>query len=99
MGIDSSDLFGSLFEAPSLARVVPVLVPLPVPGAYSYAVPEGVHVEPGSVVQVPVGPRQLIGVVWDGDNDDRLDPKKLRPITLVFDCPPLSKEMRDFVDW
>ncbi|WP_105422645.1 primosomal protein N' [Neorhizobium sp. T25_27] len=99
MGIDSSDLFGSLFEAPSLARVVPVLVPLPVPGAYSYAVPEGVHVEPGSVVQVPVGPRQLIGVVWDGDNDDKLDPKKLRPIKLVFDCPPLSKEMRDFVDW
>jgi primosomal protein N' (replication factor Y) (superfamily II helicase) len=99
MGIDSSDLFGSLFEAPSLARVVPVLVPLPVPGAYSYAVPEGVHVEPGSVVQVPVGPRQLIGVVWDGDNDDKLDPKKLRPLTLVFDCPPLSKEMREFVDW
>ncbi len=99
MGIDSSDLFGSLFEAPSLVRVVPVLVPLPVPVAYSYAVPEGVHVEPGSVVQVPVGPRQLIGVVWDGENDDKLDPKKLRPITLVFDCPPLSKEMRDFVDW
>ncbi|WP_037081622.1 primosomal protein N' [Neorhizobium vignae] len=99
MGIDSSDLFGSLFEAPSLARVVPVLVPLPVPVAYSYAVPDGVHVEPGSVVQVPVGPRQLIGVVWDGDNDDKLDPKKLRPLTLVFDCPPLSKEMRDFIDW
>ncbi|MCQ1837400.1 primosomal protein N' [Neorhizobium galegae] len=99
MGIDSSDLFGSLFEAPSLVRVVPVLVPLPVPVAYSYAVPEGVHVEPGSVVQVPVGPRQLIGVVWDGDSDDKLDPKKLRPLTLVFDCPPLSKEMRDFVDW
>lgn len=99
MGIDLSDLFGSLFEAPSLVRVVPVLVPLPVPVAYSYAVPEGVHVEPGSVVQVPVGPRQLIGVVWDGDNDDKLDPKKLRPLTLVFDCPPLSKEMRDFVDW
>ncbi|EUB97493.1 primosomal protein N [Rhizobium sp. CF080] len=99
MGIDSSDLFGPLFEAPSLVRVVPVLVPLPVPVAYSYAVPEGVHVEPGSVVQVPVGPRQLIGVVWDGDNDDKLDPKKLRPLTLVFDCPPLSKEMRDFVDW
>ncbi|WP_105385607.1 primosomal protein N' [Neorhizobium alkalisoli] len=99
MGIDSSDLFGSLFEAPAVTSVVPVLVPLPVPGAYSYAVPDGMHVEPGSVVQVPVGPRQLIGVVWDGENDDKLDPKKLRPITLVFDCPPLSKEMRDFVDW
>ena len=104
MGKDSSDLLGSLFgellpEAPAQVRVVPVLVPLPVPGAYSYAVPDGMHVEPGSVVQVPVGPRQHIGVVWDGENDDKLDPKKLRPITLAFDCPPLSKEMRDFVDW
>lgn len=105
MGIDSSDLFGPLTKAPVLTRVVPVLVPLPVPGPYSYAVPEGVHVEPGSVVQVPVGPRQVIGVVWDGDDDasstggKAVDPKKLRPITLVFDCPPLSKEMRDFVEW
>ncbi|KKX27789.1 primosomal protein N' [Rhizobium sp. LC145] len=99
MDKDSSDLFGTLFEAPAVNRVVPVLVPLPVPGPYSYAVPEGAHVEPGSVVQVPVGPRQLIGVVWDGDNDETLDPKKLRPITLVFDCPPLSKEMRSFIEW
>ena len=102
MSIDSSTLFGALFEAPAMARVVPVLVPLPVPVAYSYAVPEGMHVEPGSVVQVPIGPRQVIGVVWDGDDDAsalKLDPKKLRPITLVFDCPPLSKEMRDFIDW
>ncbi len=99
MAIDSSSLFGSLFETPAPTRVVPVLVPLPVAVAYSYAVPEGVHVEPGSVVQVPIGPRQVIGVVWEGDNDGKLDPKKLRPITLVFDCPPLSKEMRDFIDW
>lgn len=56
-------------------------------------------VEPGSVVQVPLGPRQVIGVVWDGGDDNGVDPKKLRPITRVFDCPPLAKEMRDFIDW
>jgi primosomal protein N' (replication factor Y) len=108
MGTDSSDILPSLFgdtlpEAGPPTHVVPVLVPLPVPSAYSYAVPEGMHVAPGSVVQVPVGPRQVIGVVWDGGSDDvassGLDPKKLRPITLAFDCPPLSKEMRDFIDW
>ena len=99
MGSDSSSLFGELLERPPARRVVPVLVPLPAPGPYSYAVPEGMHVEAGSVVQVPLGPRQVIGVVWDGGNDDKLDPKKLRPITLAFDCPPLSAEMRRFVDW
>ncbi|WP_377297382.1 primosomal protein N' [Rhizobium sp. SGZ-381] len=99
MGKDSSDLFGALFDAQKVNRVVPVLVPLPVPEAYSYAVPDGMAVEPGSVVQVPLGPRQVIGVVWDGDEDLRLDPKKLRPITLAFDCPPLTRDMRAFIDW
>jgi primosomal protein N'' len=99
MGADSTNLFGALFDAPPVTRVVPVLVPLPAPGPYSYAVPDGMHVEAGSVVQVPLGPRQVIGVVWDGGKDDALDPKKLRPITLAFDCPPLSTEMRRFVDW
>lgn len=99
MGPDSASLFGALFDVSSITQVVPVLVPLPAPGPYSYAVPDGMHVQPGSVVQVPLGPRQVIGVVWDGGNDERLDPKKLRPITLAFDCPPLSTEMRRFVDW
>jgi len=98
MGQDSTNLFGALFDAP-VRQVVPVLVPLPAPGPYSYGVPENMHVEPGSVVQVPLGPRQVIGVVWDGGNDEKLDPKKLRPITLAFDCPPLSTEMRRFIDW
>ena len=63
MSKDSSDLFGALFEAapakPVMSRTVPVLVPMPAPRAYSYAVPEGMAVEPGSVVQVPLGPRQV----------------------------------------
>jgi primosomal protein N' (replication factor Y) (superfamily II helicase) len=100
MSNDSSDLFGALFEAQTVTRTVPVLVPMPAPRPYSYAVPEGMAVEPGSVVQVPLGPRQVIGVVWDGaEGDDGVDPKKLRPITRVFDCPPLAREMRNFIDW
>ena len=98
MSTDSSDLFGALFEVPPVNRTVPVLVPMPAPKPYSYSVPEGMAVEPGSVVQVPLGPRQVIGVVWDS-GEDGVDPKKLRPITHVFDCPPLNKERRDFIDW
>ena len=96
MSTDSSSLFGdSLFP-----RTVPVMIPMPAPRPYSYAVPEGMAVEPGSIVQVPLGPRMVAGVVWDkGEDDDKVDPKKLRPIEKVFDCPPLSSEMRAFLDW
>lgn len=99
MAKDSSDLFGALFDPPSLVRSVPVLVPMPAPGPYSYSVPEDMVIEPGSVVQVPLGPRQVIGVVWDEGDANKVDPKKLRPITKAFDCPPLKPEMRRFIDW
>ncbi|MDP9573703.1 UNVERIFIED_ORG: primosomal protein N' (replication factor Y) [Agrobacterium larrymoorei] len=108
MADDSTDLFGALFgpapgskkpgdAGPSVA--VPVLVPMPAPGPYSYGVPEDMVVEPGSIVQVPLGPRQVIGVVWDKNDGPPVDPKKLRPITKTFDCPPLRDEMRRFIDW
>ncbi|TCN31989.1 primosomal protein N' [Sinorhizobium americanum] len=95
MTLDSTDLFGALFDR----RVVPVLVPMPAPRAYSYAVPEGMAVEPGSIVQVPLGPRLVVGVVWDGEDDGSVDPKKLKEIEKVFDCPPLTPDMRSFLDW
>ncbi len=108
MADDSTDLFGALFgpasgsvkpgnSGPTIA--VPVLVPMPAPGPYSYGVPEDMVVEPGSIVQVPLGPRQVIGVVWDKNDGPAVDPKKLRPITKTFDCPPLREEMRRFIDW
>eukprot|EP01035_Chromulina_nebulosa_P004371 gene4371-5984_t len=97
MGKDSQDLFG----APKPLRAVPVMVPLPVPKPYSYLVPEGLHVERGSIVQVPLGPRQVFGIVWKDavEADDWVDPRKLKEITLVFDCPPLKPDMQAFLEW
>ncbi|HXV29679.1 MAG TPA: primosomal protein N', partial [Sinorhizobium sp.] len=95
MTLDSTDLFGAVLDR----RVVPVLVPMPAPKAYSYVVPDGVAVEPGSIVQVPLGPRLVVGVVWDGPDDGTVDPKKLKRIEKVFDCPPLTRDMRAFLDW
>ncbi|MCR5856929.1 primosomal protein N' [Mesorhizobium sp. J428] len=79
-------------------RTAAVLVPMPAERPHTYAVPDGMQVEPGSIVQVPLGPREVAGVVWDADAGN-VDPKKLRPITRAFDCPPLSKDMRRFIDW
>ena len=77
---------------------VPVLVPMPAERAYSYAVPAGARIGPGSIVRVPLGPREVAGVVWDGEGEP-VAAKKLRPISQVFDCPPINAATRRFVDW
>lgn len=94
MGKDSQQML----DLPGGEASVPVLVPTPLDRAFSYAVPQGQHVAPGQIVQIPLGPRKVAGVVWDGEAD-QVDPKKLRPIEVVFDCPPLDKSMRTFIDW
>jgi len=80
------------------SAAAPVLVPMPAERPYTYAVPEGMRVVPGSIVRVPLGPRQVAGVVWDGGADP-VDARKLRPIEQVFECPPVNRDMRRFVDW
>src|SRR5690554_4543763 len=85
-------------EDSEIGGVVPVLVPMPAERPYSYAVPPGMKVEPGSVVRVPLGPREVAGIVWDTPTD-KVAAKKLRPISEVFDCPPIDEASRRFVDW
>jgi primosomal protein N' (replication factor Y) (superfamily II helicase) len=80
------------------AKTVPVLVPMPAERPYSYAVPAGMQVGPGSIVRVPLGPREVAGIVWDGEGE-AVAPSKLRAISEAFDVPRLGEPMRRFVDW
>jgi primosomal protein N' (replication factor Y) len=77
---------------------VPVLVPTPAPGPYSYAVPDAMHLDPGDIVQVPLGPRLVSGVVWDG-GAGKVDRARLREVRHRFDCPPLDEATRRFIAW
>jgi primosomal protein N' (replication factor Y) len=86
-------------DSSRISSTVPVLVPTPSERPYTYVVPEGMSVEPGSIVAVPLGPRLVAGVVWDAESAEKVDPKKLRAIEHVFDCPPVAHDMRRFVDW
>ena len=43
---------------------VQVLLPLPLAGAYDYRVPEGMTLQTGDFVVVPLGRREELGVVW-----------------------------------
>jgi len=67
-------------------KTVAVLLPIPTDGAYSYGVPEGMDLKPGDYVQVPLGNREVAAVVWD-EQDNQVDPKKLRDVIAKFDCP------------
>lgn len=95
-----SDLFAS--SSPPRPAVVPVLVPVAIDTAYSYRVAHGQTVEPGSIVTVPLGPRRVVGVVWDeepGGRGLKLGDNRLREIEHVYDVPPLPAASRRFVDW
>lgn len=84
--------------AQDAARLVSVLVPYPVDRAYSYAVPDGFNVQPGDYVIVPLGNREVPGVVWDDAVDD-VPAKKIKSIITITDLPPLPAVHRRFVDW
>ena len=79
----------------SLVRTVPVLLPLPLDGAFDYAVPsdDGPDLLPGDVVEVPFGPRSVVGVVWDEAPAKRADPKRLKAIRRRLKAPPLSSPL------
>ena len=81
-------------------RVVDVLVPVALNQAYSYRVPRGMELKPGDVVAVPLGPREVVAVVWaeNANPDPRLH-NRLKDIGEKLDVPPLTEELRSLVDW
>src|SRR6201982_3475546 len=81
-------------------RVVDVLVPVALNQTYSYRVPRGMELKVGDVVGVPLGPREVLAVVW-GENanpDPRLH-NRLKDVAEKLDVPPLKAELRSLVDW
>ena len=70
-------------------------------GPLDYRVPEGMRVEPGSVVVAPLGPRQIVGIVWEEERlpTDPVPDAKLRPLIGVVPVPPLKAELRRLIEW
>src|SRR5215813_9124092 len=80
----------------SAVRHVRVLLPLPLPAALDYLVPEGMaSPDLGSFVRVPLGVRRLVGVVWEG-MEGELTVERLKPIAEALPIPRLGPELRRF---
>jgi primosomal protein N' (replication factor Y) len=84
-----------MFASPD---IVAVMVGVAVEGPYSYRVPEGMTLQRGSIVAVPLGPRLTLGVVW-GPPKDMVAHNRLRDIAQAYDVPALSEELLRLVEW
>ncbi|MFT3988285.1 primosomal protein N' [Aestuariivirga sp.] len=80
------------------APIADVLLPLALDGPYSYRIPPGLPLVPGSYVAVPLGPRQMIGVVW-ALRQEAPEGTRLRDVLGVFDMAPMPETHRKFVSW
>src|SRR3954454_19870460 len=80
------------------ARVVTMNAAL---GPLDYRVPEGMKVEPGSIVVAPLGPRQLLGVAWEADRlpTNEVPDSRLRPLAGIVDVAPMMAPLRRLCEW
>ena len=75
--------------------LVGVLTTEPLGRVLDYKAPEG-GCGDGDFVEVPLGPRRVLGVVW-GPGEGKFDPARIRPIARVLDAAPMRAEMRSFL--
>ncbi|MBS1300868.1 primosomal protein N' [Loktanella sp. SALINAS62] len=76
-------------------QLVGVLTAQPLGRILDYKAPEG-GCFLGAFVEVPLGPRKVLGVVWQAGAGD-FDYAKVRSIMRVLDVAPMREEMRAFL--
>jgi primosomal protein N' (replication factor Y) len=75
--------------------LVGVLTAQPLDRVLDYKAPEGgCHL--GAFVEVPLGPRKVLGVVWGPGKGD-YDRAKIRAILRILDVAPMRDEMHSFL--
>ena len=80
---------------------VRLLVFNPVLSVLDYRLPDGMATEFGNLVIAPLGPRQVLGIVWEKERlaGDEVPDAKLRAILEVLPVPPLSAPLRRLIEW
>ena len=94
-----TDLFGGFTpqtgaEFPE-GSAVAVLTAEPLDRLLDYTAPAG-GCGTGDFVEVPLGPRRVLGVVW-GPGTGAFDRARLRAVLRVLDAAPMREEMRAFL--
>lgn len=77
---------------------ISVLLPLPLSGPYDYRITDNITLTPGDFVQVPLGRREAVGIVW-GPGSGEVPDSRLRAIIGPLDAPPVPEPALKFIDW
>ena len=85
-------------QAVPSGKTVSVLVPYPVDKSYDYAVPKGLDLQDGDYVCVPLGQREITGVVWGAGAGD-VESKKLKSVISKYPLKSMAEIHRKFIDW
>ena len=75
-----------------------MLLALPLPVPYDYRVAENMTLEDGDFVRVPLGRREVSGVVWAAGSDAVAE-SKIREVLEKLAITPLNGNFRRFLDW
>ncbi len=75
--------------------LVAVLTTQPLDRPLDYKAPEG-GCWSGAFVEVPLGPRKVLGVVWGPGKGD-FDRSRIRSVTRVLNVAPMQPSMSDFI--
>ncbi|MFN4288203.1 MAG: primosomal protein N' [Brevundimonas sp.] len=78
--------------------IASVLVPLPVMEAFDYSVPQDMTLKRGQRVRVPLGRREVIGIV-EAVRHSPASNMRLRDVIGPLDGPPLPGPLLDFLVW
>ena len=77
-------------------ELVGVLTTQPLDRVLDYRAPEG-GCQLGAFVEVPLGPRKVLGVIWGTGKGD-WDISKVRQVIRVLDTAPMRDELRAFLE-
>lgn len=82
-----------------MKSLVEVLLPNALDHGFDYAVPEGMTLETGDIVYVPISGSETLGVVWGEGASDLPAHKYKSVLSKVENLPPLSEELRNYIRW
>ncbi|NNL17654.1 MAG: primosomal protein N' [Boseongicola sp.] len=77
-------------------ELISVLTAQPIDRALDYKAPDGGCMK-GAFVEVPLGPRKVLGIVW-GRGEGGYELAKVRSVIQVLDAVPMRNEMRTFLE-